>query len=367
MKSKNPSKTKVAILGGGIFGATAAYVLARSGFKVTLFEKNPHLFSGASLINHNRHHFGFHYPRSPQTARQCMESRDSFNSLYADSLIADFDNYYCVGKDSRLAANEYLAFCTEMNLPFIEQMPPHSIVDSEKIVLGLKVEEPIYNLDKLRSICIGQLNSPRILVLPNHEVTNATENGDFVSIRYSTPGLAEKIEEFDHVVNATYARYNQFCHWLGFEKREFQFNLQELCILKLPLERHIGITIMDGEFPSFLPFGNTGFVLFAHVIESQLARETSQEKQPLLNRSLAVVSNWKKTVEASSQIIPILKKAEYQKSFFIDRVVDAKRAVDDGRISEVISHSKRCWSIFSAKIITSVSTANSLAARLEKN
>ncbi|MFN3453891.1 MAG: FAD-dependent oxidoreductase, partial [Pseudobdellovibrio sp.] len=62
-------KTKVAIIGGGIFGATAAYILAKEGFKVTLFEKESELFGGASLFNHNRHHFGFHYPRIVQTAQ----------------------------------------------------------------------------------------------------------------------------------------------------------------------------------------------------------------------------------------------------------------------------------------------------------
>jgi hypothetical protein len=366
LSNKN-SKTKVALIGGGIFGATAAAVLAEQGFYVTLFEKNNELFSGASLYNHNRHHLGFHYPRSIDTARQCMESRESFNRLYSNSLITDFDNYYCVGRESRVSASEYLDFCSHMNLPFSEEKPPPHLVDPSAIALGVKVGEPIYNLDVLRSTCIDRLNHPNITVQLNHEVIGVSQNADSVTVNAQSPDSAQKSESFDHVVNATYARYNQFCEWLGFEKRQFQFNLQELCVLKLPIARDTGITIMDGEYPSFLPYGKTGLVLFAHVTQSQLVREVSFAKKSLLNRSLSVQSNWKKTMEVSSDVLPILKKAEYQKSFYIDRVVDARRAGDDGRISEVISHSDRCWSIFSAKIITSVSTADSLAQKLQRN
>ncbi len=363
----NSSKTKVAIIGGGIFGATAAYILAKKGFLVTLFEKDFELFRGASLFNHNRHHYGFHYPRSIPTAKQCMESRDSFNEFYGDALITDFDNYYCVGRNSRVSADDYVKFCTDMGLPFKEEKPHESLVSPEHIVLGLKVGEPIYNLEKLRSSCIEKLNHPNITVLQNHAVTHISEDNNSVTVSYNSPGSSKKTDGFDHAVNATYARYNQFCEWLGFEKREFQFNLQELCLLKLPITRATGVTIMDGDYPSFLPYGNTGLVIFAHVIESQLVREVSFDTKPMLSKVLSVQSNWKKTLEASYDVVPILKRAEYQRSFFIDRVVDAKRAGDDGRISEIVVHSPRCRSIFSAKIITSVSTAENLAQQLEKN
>ncbi|MFN3453890.1 MAG: hypothetical protein ACK41T_02945, partial [Pseudobdellovibrio sp.] len=286
--------------------------------------------------------------------------------VYGEALITDFDNFYCVGRNARVSADDYIRFCKEMNLPFVQQMPDPEIVNPDHIVMGLKVGEPIYNLQKLRSLCLHNLKHSNITVLQNHEVTHVSENSDNVSVKFMNSGKVETLEKFDHVINATYARYNQFCEWLGFEKREFQFNLQELCLLKIPTQRATGVTIMDGEYPSFLPYGDTGFVIFAHVIESQLSREISFQTRPLLNRSLALTSNWKKTLEASSEIVPILKKAEYQKSFFIDRVVDAKRAGDDARISEIVSHSSRCWSIFSAKIITSVSTAEKLSQQLGK-
>jgi hypothetical protein len=365
MGSRFSSKVKVAIIGGGIFGATAAYVLEKEGFLVTLFERNSELFRGASLFNHNRHHFGFHYPRSIQTAKQCMESRESFNSLYGEALISDFDNFYCVGRNSRVSADDYLKFCYEMDLPFHEEMPEANIVNPEQIVLGLKVGEPIYTLQRLRSICLDGLNSPNITVLQNHDVTHVRVKSDAVSISYLGPGDSKKSEHFDHVINASYARYNQFCEWLDFEKRPFQFNLQELCLLKLPITRATGVTIMDGDYPSFLPYGTTGLVIFAHVTESQLVREVSLETSPLLNRTLSIQSNWAKALEVSSEILPILRRAEYQRSIFIDRVVDAKRSGDDGRVSEIVIHNDRCRSIFSAKIITSVSTAEKLARQLK--
>ena len=56
---------KIAIIGAGIFGITAAIKLSKfKDFNVDVFEKCNSIFQGATYANHNRHHYGFHYPRS---------------------------------------------------------------------------------------------------------------------------------------------------------------------------------------------------------------------------------------------------------------------------------------------------------------
>jgi thioredoxin reductase len=48
----------IAVVGGGIFGVTAAVRFARAGYCVQLFEKAPTLLSAASAINQFRLHRG---------------------------------------------------------------------------------------------------------------------------------------------------------------------------------------------------------------------------------------------------------------------------------------------------------------------
>ena len=67
------SDRNVVIIGGGIFGLSAAIVLGENGFsEVTVLEKEFDIMTKASLVNQNRIHMGYHYPRSLQTGRESL-------------------------------------------------------------------------------------------------------------------------------------------------------------------------------------------------------------------------------------------------------------------------------------------------------
>jgi hypothetical protein len=68
---------------------------------------------------------------------------------------------------------------------------------------------------------------------------------------------------------------------------------------------------------------------------------------------------------ACAEYLPIIKEARYVRSLLVDRVVDASRSKDDARLSEILPHGQGCWSLFAAKVITSVSTARKLATEIE--
>lgn len=341
-------------------------ILARR-YRVTLFERSRDIFAGATYANHNRHHLGFHYPRSLETARQCINSRDDFVSLYGDAECWNFANYYCVGAEgSRVTPDQYLAFCREAGLEFREEWPPEGAIAREKIALSLRVREGVCDFYKLKSLAEAHLRdaASRCDLRLGHEVRSGRVLPSGSKELEIFDGQERRHEEFDFVVNSTYASYNLFCEWFGFAKRPFQFNLQELNLIKLPGELRLGLTVMDGEFPSFLPFGNTGLHILAHVTASQLVRESSLNTVPLLNRLLNVESNWAGVLGISSPIFPVLKQAQYQRSLFVDRVVDATNASTDARLTELTAHGQGCYSIFAAKVITCVSTAKKLAGML---
>ncbi|MFI5360594.1 MAG: FAD-dependent oxidoreductase [Elusimicrobiota bacterium] len=357
---------RVAVIGGGIFGACAALELSRS-FDVTLFERRPELFQGATYANHNRHHYGYHYPRSPETALQCLESRASFENLYGDCLDWDFDNYYCVAADdSKTTPEQYLSFCRKVGLPFEEVKPPKDLLDPSKIALCLKAREGVYDIAKLRLIVSARLKAASNLrVLTGREIVAGSVDGAGRKILTVVDGGARSDHAFDFVVNATYGNINRFCGWFGFPERECQFNLQELDVIELPLERRAGVTVQDGPFPSFIPMANTNRYLMAHVVESQLIREISAGRTPLLQRVAYIESNWSGVLKACAEFIPLLRRAVYVKSIFVDRVVDSARLGDDSRVTEIVEHGSGCWSVFSAKVITCVTTAHKLHLALK--
>ena len=71
---------RVAVAGAGWFGCHIASELIQGGHEVVVFEASDDVFTGASGINQNRLHLGFHYPRSYETREQ---SRDGFQ-LFVD-------------------------------------------------------------------------------------------------------------------------------------------------------------------------------------------------------------------------------------------------------------------------------------------
>ncbi len=128
----------VAVIGAGIFGASSALVLSEH-FNVTLFEQDETILAGASYGNQNRFHYGYHYPRSLQTGRDCLSAIPAFKSIYGDSLIEDFQNYYCVAKDgSKVSKSDYLKFCEALDLPYREEWPAADLVSRDRLCLSIR-------------------------------------------------------------------------------------------------------------------------------------------------------------------------------------------------------------------------------------
>lgn len=78
---------------------------------VDIFDKSNTILSGATYANHNRHHYGFHYPRSDLTVEQCSTSRFSFEKKFGKTLFKKFSNYYAVAKiNSLINFDDYILF-----------------------------------------------------------------------------------------------------------------------------------------------------------------------------------------------------------------------------------------------------------------
>ncbi len=360
------NRPRVGVIGGGIFGLSCAINLDVD-YDVTVFEQGSKILFGATYANHNRHHYGFHYPRSIETAQQCLESSIEFEALYGDCIIWNFDNYYCVAKqNTKTTPEDYLSFCDQLGLEYFEKWPEGRIVDKSKIAMCLKVREGVYDYNAMKRSLKNRINATsRVEIKLGERVISGYIDQRNCKILIVDQKAGSKEYEFDFVINAMYANHNQFCDWFGFEKRLFQYNLQELDIIELPIKNRLGVTIQDGEFPSFLPLGRTNYYLLAHVKTSQLIRKVSSGTAPILNRVGFIESNWSNIIESCSEYITLLKKAAYVRSIFVDRVVDATRFDDDARMTDITDHGSGCWSIFAAKIITCETTAKNVVAQIK--
>jgi glycine/D-amino acid oxidase-like deaminating enzyme len=73
---------RIAVIGAGIFGSVTSYFLANKGHKVTLYEKNNKILTGASFNNQNRLHLGFHYPKDIEIALQSLHGYNEFKEHF---------------------------------------------------------------------------------------------------------------------------------------------------------------------------------------------------------------------------------------------------------------------------------------------
>jgi hypothetical protein len=341
---------KIAVVGGGIFGCTTAWMLAKEGYNVDLFEKNDDLITQASNINQYRLHRGYHYPRSKETARQSIWGEVSFLKEYGDAIKnGDVEHYYCITKeDSLVDAKQYRDFLTELNLDYTEKKL--GIVRKNVVDLIVQVKEFLFDSDKLRKICWDKLKKYN------------------VNINLNTKVNLDDLDNYDYTINATYANTN---HLLEPSKhKDYQFELCEKPVIKLPEKyRNKSIVIMDGPFMCIDPFGDTDLHVMGNVVHA--IHSTNVGKFPkcsskfdeLLNKGVVKnppITNINKFIESAKKFFVDIEEAEHIGSMFTFRTVLPNRDKDDARPTLVEQTGDNQFTLFSGKIGTCVDAAEQI-------
>src|SRR3990167_7530101 len=265
---------KIAVVGGGIFGTTIAIKLAQNGFDTELYEKNGELLSAASGINQYRLHRGYHYPRSKETALSSKHSEDSFRQEYGEAVLDHNEHYYVLAKSGSLTSGEdFLAFCRECELEHekveLEHVHPH-MVD-----VAIRGRESILDPLKLREIVKRKIEEEQVKVLLNRSFEH------------------DDIDKYDMVVNATYANSNWLLEKHPKAMRNYQFELCEKPVLKLPKKfKNKSIVVLDGPFFCIDPYSDTGYHVMGNVVHAIHATNTGLHPEipekflPLINRGV---------------------------------------------------------------------------------
>lgn len=346
----------VAVVGGGMFGVTAAVDLAREGYDVELFEKKDDILTGASGSNHWRLHRGYHYPQSDETAKQALETEPLFRDRYADAVITNEDHYYAIAEGSWVDYAEYQSFMEAHGLEF--EPVDLGLVNESNIEQTIQVNENHVSPEKLRELCWNEIEDAGVTARLNSEVKSLDE-----------------LQRFDSVVIATYANINSILPEGHELRRDFKFEVCEVPIVKLP-ERYLGnnIIVVYGPYMSTDHWGDTDFFAMGdyhnmrHYTSTGYEPEIPDRFRDLVNAGLIEdpqLSNFTEFREHGEDYIPGVADAELVGSLFTIRTILPDVEDTDARPT-LVDRSGRVVTVFGGKLATSVDTAQAVVSAIRE-
>jgi len=223
----------IVIIGTGWYGLYSALLLQEK-YNVIILEKNSEIFENSSNYNQNRLHLGYHYPRSYNTRKMCLDGYYKFVEKFRDLIDFIDNNYYCISKDSLIDFSTYKQI---FNLPkykhtfiknnFISNIDDDIINTQEKIINSEKTKK--YFNEKIK--CEIKFN---YLVKDIKQINNKVIINDdiicdlLIDCSYNQLGLSKKKYIYENTISFIYERTNYD-------------------------DDYDSLTIMDGEFFSLFP------------------------------------------------------------------------------------------------------------------
>ena len=350
-KVKEVMYPKALVIGAGIFGSSAAVSLSNNGYQVKIHEKENDIMKSASVINQYRLHKGYHYPRSIETAIECMNGLKTFKRKYEQSVLnGKIEHYYAISsEDSLISKQEYINFLNKCNLDY-------TIVNSIKNTdLTVRVNEELFDSIFLKTLVRKKLSSNNITTLFNYQPT------------------VDDFKKYDKVIIATYSDINRYLD----KKIKYQFELCEKPVVKLPNKYdNKSIVIMDGPFMCLDPYGTTDYHVLGNVVHA--IHETNIGIEPIIkNDTLAgyinkgiirepLITNIDKFIETGEKFFDDFSDLEHIGSMYTVRAVLKDREHDDARPTLVEKHDDKIYTLFSGKIDTCVDASNKLIKMIKE-
>ena len=307
---------QIKIVGAGLFGCCIGYELKKAGHNVTIIEQDSDIMQRASKCNHNRIHFGYHYPRSVETAKQSLEGYESFMEHYSKSILFDFPNFYMVAKDSNVNYLQYLNFCRKVDIKSEYGAPNSDLVDFNLINLSLKVDEVIFDYDILKNL--------------------VRKNIEGIDIKFNTK-FDGNIDDCDYLINTTYANINEVNRMLNVP--EINIKLQDVVIPIFKMEcEPIGLTIMDGPYASVMPRGKNNNEFLLYSVEHSVIKDGNVDID--------------KIYKESEKLYPFLSNVERAGYWRTGRALPIND--NDERLSEIFTHPShpKIINVLSGKVTT---------------
>ncbi len=243
-------KSRVLIIGAGIFGTTIAIELKKRNIECILVEKNEDIFTGASGNNTGRVHLGYHYPRDMETALQSFQNAKKFSERFKEAILEKVPNNYFIVKDEKnhTRSSEFEDFCKIVGLP-LRRLTLGEVentgVKLNKVEVGFQTWEELCDLSILSALIKNEIKEYMIPVFFGHNIKSILQvDRLYEASSEKATFIAEKVVVCTYMQSVGEWKFSEF----NYEK-----TLVPIINVKLP---KMGNTLLDGPFCSVLPFGH---------------------------------------------------------------------------------------------------------------
>jgi len=287
-----------------------------------VLEAEDDVLLGASYVNQNRLHSGFHYPKSLDTALESIDAYESFEARFRAALRPHENYYAVVAGRSETTPEEYAHFLAGLRdsrrLEYELLDEPPWILRPEQVAATYRVYEPVIDMTAVRADLKREAERAAGLAVRTgtRALGLACEGGRFTVQTAHGPLTAGA------VVNTAYGNLN----WHGHPASpRLEVQLVEMVELRCD-ERIPGITLVDGPFCAILPLGfsdsaywfySVNFGVHARVVSSG----TVEYREPFY-------SNWERMREQAARYFTFVDRLEKVRSWFTPRTFLSDPDVD---------------------------------------
>ncbi len=357
------------VIGAGLFGLYAATRWSTQGLTVAVVDADNAPMLRASYVNQARLHYGYHYPRSLTTATSSIKYYHRFKSDFAAAVNDRFQKVYAISSTgSYMSAQGFQRFCEMADIP-CREVASDPWFHPDVVTAAYQTEECSFDASTLRAILLSRLDQRNVTWFLGRRVDSAAADADSYELvlddgtRVSAAGL----------LNATYAGLNQILGKLDVAPFALKYELCEILLVDVegPL-KEVGLTVMDGDFFSLMPFGRTGChslttVDYTPRVPGDTRHSTPvfpcQSRNPNCNPqaldhctycSARPTSAWRYARQRARLYLRDAHRIAYRESLFTVKTILDKSDVDDARPTLIEVHREKPWlcSALSGKVAT---------------
>ncbi len=352
------SQYDVIIVGGGLFGIPTALRLAKR-MRVLVIEQKDDLLTGASFINQNRVHSGFHYPRSVETAYESLDAYNSFTAAFGHALRS-FENYYGVVREgTETTAEEYDVFLArlqkekKLQYRLIEEHP--SFLRPGYLSALYQAYEPVVDVGVLRSLLKNEVSRAQRLTVRTGVRAMRLEGRDPFVLLTSAGEFRAPV-----LINCAYGNLNWHNH-----PQSPRLQVQWVEMVKIHCDEEIpGITLMDGPFCSILPFGFSKTTYWFYSVNYSVHARAETSGSIVYYDSF--YSNWDRMSQQVDKYFTFMDKVSKLQSYYTPRtfVADPEIERTKARPSMIYELEPGFHQVLGGKLVTCISVAEELERRV---
>lgn len=320
------------IIGGGFYGCMIALELRKHFNKIAIIEQENDILQRASFTNQARVHMGYHYPRSLLTAFSSFKNFTLFCNDFKQAITKNFNKYYAIARiGSKTTSKQFYHIFKNMKTP-ISIAPSHikAFFNKKLIEEVFCVQEYAFNSTILKQILAKKLHQANITLYMNTTAQKVIQRSNKIIIQSQTKDI-----ESTFVFNCTYAGLNTLLHNSSLALLNLKVEITEMALVEMPnLLKDLSVTIMDGQFFSFMPFPAKNLYTLSHV---RYTPHTSWLDIKQYHNAYEVLQHYKKQsnfvymLHDCIRYMPLLQECIYKESLFEAKIIRAPNEKDDGR------------------------------------